>query len=92
MIIRGRPSSSSTAPPAVRAERVADANKSGRVCSQENKRVLEIRPGRSNGGVGFSSVQPYVARFPVMGPFIEVFVYNQAPIQRKVSVWGYLVS
>jgi hypothetical protein len=34
----------------------------------------------------------YLARFPVMGPYIEVFVYNRAPITRKVSVWGYLVS
>ena len=34
----------------------------------------------------------YLARFPVMGPFIEVFVYNRAAIKRKVSVWGYLVS
>lgn len=34
----------------------------------------------------------YLARFPVMGPFIEVFVYNRAAITRKVSVWGYLVS
>ena len=34
----------------------------------------------------------YVARFPVMGPFIQVFVYNQAPVSRKVNVWGYLVA
>lgn len=38
------------------------------------------------------NISSYVARFPVMGPFIEVFVYNRAPIKRKVSVWGYLVS
>ena len=34
----------------------------------------------------------YVARFPVMGPFVQVFVYNQAPTARKVTVWGYLVA
>ncbi len=34
----------------------------------------------------------YVARFPVMGPYVQVFVYNRAPVARKVSVWGYLVS
>lgn len=34
----------------------------------------------------------YVARFPVMGPFVEVFVYNRAGHDRRVSVWGYLVS
>ena len=38
------------------------------------------------------NISSYLARFPVMGPFIEVFVYNRAPIKRTVSVWGYLVS
>ncbi len=34
----------------------------------------------------------YLARFAVMGPFVQVFVYNRAPVKRKVSVWAYLVS
>jgi hypothetical protein len=34
----------------------------------------------------------YVARFPVEGPYVQVFVYNRAPIKRRVSVWGYAVS
>ena len=38
------------------------------------------------------NISTYVARFPVMGPFIEVFVYNRAAAARKVTVWGYLVS
>jgi hypothetical protein len=38
------------------------------------------------------NISTYVARFPVMGPFMEVFVYNRAPIARKVTVWAYLVS
>jgi hypothetical protein len=38
------------------------------------------------------NISSYVARFPVMGPFVQVFVYNRAPLKRKVSVWGYLVS
>lgn len=38
------------------------------------------------------NISTYVARFPVMGPFVEVFVYNRAAIKRTVSVWGYLVS
>jgi hypothetical protein len=38
------------------------------------------------------NISSYLARFPVMGPFAEVFVYNRAPIQRIVSVWAYLVS
>lgn len=38
------------------------------------------------------NISTYVARFPVMGPFVQVFVYNRAPKKRLVSVWGYLVS
>lgn len=38
------------------------------------------------------NISTYLARFPVMGPFIEVFVYNRASFKRTVSVWGYLVS
>jgi hypothetical protein len=34
----------------------------------------------------------YAARLPVMGPFVEVFVYNRAPIPRTASVWAYLVA
>jgi hypothetical protein len=32
------------------------------------------------------NISTYLARFPVMGPFIEVFVYNRAPIDRTVGV------
>ena len=38
------------------------------------------------------NISSYVARLPVMGPFVQVFVYNRAAIERSVSVWGYLVS
>ena len=41
---------------------------------------------------GTPPISSYLARFPVMGPFVQVFVYNRAPIKKKVSVWGYLVS
>jgi len=34
----------------------------------------------------------FMARFPVMGPYVKVFINNRAPVKRKVSVWGYLVS
>jgi len=37
-------------------------------------------------------VSRYVARFPIMGPFVQVFVYNRAGVARKVNVWAYLVS
>lgn len=38
------------------------------------------------------NISSYIARFPIMGPFVQVFVYNREAVKRKVSVWGYLVS
>jgi len=38
------------------------------------------------------NISSYVARFPIMGPFVQVFVYNHEAATRTVSVWGYLVS
>jgi hypothetical protein len=38
------------------------------------------------------NISSYVARFPVLGPFVQVFVYNRAVADRTVSVWGYLVA
>ena len=38
------------------------------------------------------NVSKYVVRLPVMGPFVEVFPFNRAPVARKISIWGYLVS
>ena len=38
------------------------------------------------------NISSYVARFPIMGPYVQVFVYNREAVKRKVSVWGYLVS
>lgn len=34
----------------------------------------------------------YTARFPIMSPYVQVFVYNRAAKKRKVSVWAYLIS
>ncbi|HUV33970.1 MAG TPA: hypothetical protein VMW22_03510 [Candidatus Desulfaltia sp.] len=34
----------------------------------------------------------YLTRFPIMGPFVQVLVYNKAQMDRNVSVWAYLVS
>jgi hypothetical protein len=38
------------------------------------------------------NISSYVARFPVLGPFVQVFVYNRASVKRTVDVWGYLVA
>jgi hypothetical protein len=48
--------------------------------------------GVLQGMVVNGRISSYVARFPVMGPYVQVFVYNRAAVKRKVSVWGYLVS
>lgn len=37
-------------------------------------------------------ISSYMTRFPVMGPYVQVFVYNRAPVKRTVTVWGYLQS
>lgn len=37
------------------------------------------------------NVSRYLARLPIMGPFIEVFVYNRAAVERRVTVQAYLV-
>ena len=38
------------------------------------------------------NISSYVARFPIMGPYVQVFIYNREAATRIVSVWGYLVS
>jgi len=38
------------------------------------------------------NISSYCARFPVMGPYLQVFLYNKAAVDRKVTVWGYLVA
>jgi hypothetical protein len=37
-------------------------------------------------------ISTYLARLPIMGPYVQVFVYNRATVARKVSVWAYLVA
>jgi hypothetical protein len=49
---------------------------------------IEVSGSGSWGGQESS----YIVRLPVMGPFIEVYVYNRAPIDRAVNVWAYLVA
>lgn len=34
-------------------------------------------------------ISSYAARSPVMGPYVQVFVYNQASVPRTVTVWAY---
>ena len=37
-------------------------------------------------------ISTYTARFPVMGPWVQVFPFNRAGVERTVSIWGYLVA
>lgn len=57
----------------------------------QNTNFIEVS-GRGSWHGSPHNTSSYVARFPVMGPYIEVFVYNRAPVKRKVTVLGYLVS
>jgi hypothetical protein len=61
------------------------------VSSPQSTNFIEVS-GRGSWHGSPHNVSSYAARFPVMGPFVEVFVYNRAPVKRTVSVWGYLVS
>lgn len=59
--------------------------------SPQSTDFIEVS-GRGSWHGSPHNISSYLASFPVMGPYIEVFVYNRAPSKRKVSVWGYLVS
>ena len=61
------------------------------VSSPQGTNFIEVS-GRGSWHGSPHNISTYLARFPVMGPFVEVFVYNRAAVARKVSVWGYLVS
>ena len=67
------------------------ANLEQNVSSPQSTNFIEVS-GRGSWHGSPHNISTYLARFPVMGPFIEVFVFNRAAIARKVSVWGYLVS
>jgi hypothetical protein len=67
------------------------ANLEDNLSAPQSTNFIEVS-GRGSWHGSPHNISTYMARFPVMGPFVEVFVYNRAPIKRKVSVWGYLVS
>ena len=66
-------------------------NLEANVSGPQNTSFIEVSGAGSWHGSPHNT-SSYVARFPVMGPFVEVFVYNRAPIPRRVSVWAYLVA
>ena len=66
-------------------------NLEANLSSQQSTNFIQVS-GQDSWTGSPPNTSNYVARFPVMGPFIEVVVRNQAPLKRKVSVWGYLVS
>ena len=67
------------------------ANLEENVSGPQSTNFIEVS-GQGSWHGSPHNISTYVARFPVMGPFMEVFVYNRAAIERTVSVWGYLVS
>ncbi len=57
----------------------------------------ELVPLQVSGAAAANAAAPgtavtYVARIPVMGPYMEVFTANRAAVNRKVTVWAYMVS
>lgn len=66
-------------------------NLESNVPGPQNTNFIEVQGNGSWHGSPHN-VSSYLARFPVMGPFVEVFVYNRHSKARKVSVWAYLVS
>lgn len=66
-------------------------NLEANVPSPQSAQFIEVS-GRGSWHGSQWKVSSYLARFPIMGPFVQVFVYNRAPVKRKVSVWAYLVS
>lgn len=61
------------------------------VSGPQSTNFIEVS-GRGSWSGTPHNVSHYLARFPVMGPFVEVFIYNREPIDRTVTVWAYLVS
>ena len=58
------------------------------ITTPQSINFIEVSDSGSWGGQQSS----YIARIPVSDPFVEVFVYNRASIDRMVSVWAYLVA
>jgi hypothetical protein len=66
-------------------------NLEANVPGPQNTNFIEVSGAGSWHGSPHN-ISSYAARLPVMGPFVEVFVYNRAPIPRTASVWAYLVA
>jgi hypothetical protein len=67
------------------------ANLEANLPSPQSTNFIEIS-GTGTWHGSPQNISRYVGRLPVMGPFVQVFVYNRAPVNRLVSVWSYLVS
>ena len=44
----------------------------------------------ANSWHGAQGISSYNVRIPVMGPFVQVFPFNNAPMARHVTIWGYV--
>jgi hypothetical protein len=59
--------------------------------SPQDANVIKVSGSGSRHAAPYDN-SSYLTRIAVMGPFVSVSVHNRALIERKVSVWGYLVS
>ncbi len=54
--------------------------------------AMQVSGAAASAAAPAGSAVTYVARVPVMGPYMEVFTSNRAVVNRKVTVWAYMVS
>jgi hypothetical protein len=66
-------------------------NLESNVASPQATNFIEVSGSGSWHGTQWKK-SSYLARLPIMGPFVQVFVYNKASVARTVSVWAYLVA
>jgi hypothetical protein len=59
--------------------------------SPQSTHFIEVSGANTWHGMQWKK-STYIARFPVMGPYVQVFLYNRAPVPRNVTVLGYCVS
>lgn len=64
-------------------------NLESNVSSPQSVNFISVSGANSWHGTQ-TGISSYTVRLPVMGPYVQVFVYNRAATVRHVSVWAYL--
>ncbi|MGD0248093.1 MAG: hypothetical protein ABSB75_03485 [Candidatus Limnocylindrales bacterium] len=56
------------------------------------QKVNAIQVSGAGSWHGVPKISSYIMRIPVLAPYAWLFALNRATVQKKVSVWVYLVS